>query len=87
MLVDEDKNRCIVAIVVIVKLTIIVSRARQEMCTLAELATKEGSTRELWCLTGETQMSVKLTHTMLKFVLKSTSFSTKSAEFEEINHI
>ena len=47
MLVDEDKNRCIVVIVVILKLTIIVSRARQEMCTLAELATKEGSTREL----------------------------------------
>ena len=50
MLVDEDKNRCIVVIVVIVvivKLTLIVSRARQEMCTLVELATKEGSTREL----------------------------------------
>ena len=44
MLVDEDKNRCIF---VIVKLTVIVSRARQEMCTLVEPATKEGSTREL----------------------------------------
>ena len=28
MLVDEDKNRCIVVIVVIVKLTIIVSRVK-----------------------------------------------------------
>ena len=31
-------------------------------------------------------MSVKLTHTMLKLVLKSTSFSAKSSEFEEIYH-